>query len=132
MEACFTFNRTAYGIEILIRRLSHFRTLPFNRTAYGIEIVFQIKHNLSFPAFNRTAYGIEIDRKMYEHADNEILLIAPLMELKYSSRDGSGLTHMPFNRTAYGIEILKVHQEYIATLSFNRTAYGIEMRFLRR
>ena len=23
------FNRTAYGIEILIRRLSHFRTLPF-------------------------------------------------------------------------------------------------------
>ena len=33
--------------------------------------------------FNRTAYGIEIDQADPSHSARQILLIAPLMELKY-------------------------------------------------
>ena len=55
-------------------------------------------------SFNRTAYGIEITschlRKILP-----ILLIAPLMELKYSFQRVKIVSIRSFNRTAYGIEI---------------------------
>ena len=34
----YTFNRTAYGIEILGHRTDTTRQNAFNRTAYGIEM----------------------------------------------------------------------------------------------
>ena len=79
----FTFNRTAYGIEmsasgkspqhvvrLLIAPLMELKcyrrlllstgTCSFNRTAYGIEITMPIMFCFLFSTFNRTAYGIEI------------------------------------------------------------------------
>ena len=54
--------------------------------------------------FNRTAYGIEIDIRMVTFYI-QILLIAPLMELKYIKPSVAALNYFSFNRTAYGIEI---------------------------
>ena len=55
----------------------------FNRTAYGIEIIKIIACKVYRLSFNRTAYGIEMNvlRQMRNQLDR--LLIAPLMELKF-------------------------------------------------
>ena len=36
----FTFNRTAYGIEITVKDVSDHYKRSFNRTAYGIEMCY--------------------------------------------------------------------------------------------
>ena len=41
----------------------------------------------------------------YEYTTCKILLIAPLMELKYNIGINDFADQRPFNRTAYGIEI---------------------------
>ena len=56
----FTFNRTAYGIEIVYPLYRLLLSAAFNRTAYGIEIVITFLYPCNMRAFNRTAYGIEI------------------------------------------------------------------------
>ena len=57
-----SFNRTAYGIEMVLGMASALGLGgTFNRTAYGIEMYFLYFLALSSPlSFNRTAYGIEI------------------------------------------------------------------------
>ncbi len=55
-------------------------------------------------SFNRTAYGIEICT-IRRTTGITVLLIAPLMELKYSSCLCFACRCCSFNRTAYGIEI---------------------------
>ena len=58
--------------------------LSFNRTAYGIEIIYGTIVNDVYRAFNRTAYGIEIIVSSKTGIWSAILLIAPLMELKFT------------------------------------------------
>ena len=55
----------------------------FNRTAYGIEIMMSFIRLSKTHSFNRTAYGIEISQEQLLQGLPKLLLIAPLMELKY-------------------------------------------------
>ena len=82
-DVSYTFNRTAYGIEITFFSKIGKSVIPFNRTAYGIEI---IEHTKWFPFY--------------------LLLIAPLMELKYEIVVLLHHLIQTFNRTAYGIEMV--------------------------
>ena len=56
-------------------------------------------------AFNRTAYGIEIIKPPAVFIIQLLLLIAPLMELKYYRGPYQDDFKVAFNRTAYGIEM---------------------------
>ena len=84
-------------------RLAYFCT--FNRTAYGIEILSGLLRPISGWTFNRTAYGIEMPMIGWWIIYYS-LLIAPLMELKYSMIYCISPSTITFNRTAYGIEIV--------------------------
>ena len=59
----------------------------FNRTAYGIEIELLCIHAILWRTFNRTAYGIEISNFLIIFQVLSYLLIAPLMELKLLSME---------------------------------------------
>ena len=86
LKPYLAFNRTAYGIEMLLNRSLLYVLSPFNRTAYGIEIVYRaFSPPVRLVAFNRTAYGIEIVNVIVILNSQVCLLIAPLMELKFVS-----------------------------------------------
>ena len=57
--------------------------ITFNRTAYGIEMSDRLSIPFLSSSFNRTAYGIEITDRVISVSEPFVLLIAPLMELKY-------------------------------------------------
>ena len=78
----------------------------FNRTAYGIEIKLLLLLLVLCLSFNRTAYGIEILTSATSHYRQFFLLIAPLMELKLRNIESFLSRSKTFNRTAYGIEII--------------------------